>query len=183
LIYKYKQQYIKQNLDTLIPDNEIQKYYEDYSANFMLNTSILKGLFLVIPRTAPKSWQPRRWYKSDRSEDFVELEKYCAENNIEIKYFEEEWIPFKEILDLLPRRYSNPSWILRGRKSYEQMDSTYYYCLKISDYRLEGSISPLETVQEDIKSILLNKRKFELINELERNIFDDASNRGNITTY
>jgi hypothetical protein len=69
------------------------------------------------------------------------------------------------------------------RAYYETMDSSNYYWLKISDYRQEGTVSPLDVVRDDIKSILLNKKKFELIRELERNVFNDASNKGHITEY
>ncbi|MBN1953188.1 MAG: hypothetical protein JW801_18430 [Bacteroidales bacterium] len=182
LIHKYKQSYIEQNLDTLVQEKEIQQYYHNYSSNFLLNKDMIKGLFIILPRSSPESWKPRRWYKSDSSDDFLELEKYCAENGIEMNYFEEEWIPLDNILDAMPRIYITPKQLLQ-RNYYEAMDSTNHYWLKISDSRAEGTASPLDIIRDDIRSILLNKKKFELIRELELNIFNDASNRGHITEY
>ena len=104
-------------------------------------------------------------------------------NATKFDYFEDEWRYFPEILKNMPKIYSRPENILQYRKAYEIKDSTYYYFLKISDYRLEGMVSPLELVRNDIRSILLNKRKIQLIQELEANIYNDALNRGNFTVY
>lgn len=182
LIHQYKQSYTKQHLDTLIPDKEIEEYYNSYSSNFLLNSNVIRGVFLVVPKTSPETWKPRRWYRSDSPENIIELEKYCAENGIEINYFEEEWVPLNDVLNVMPAVNLTADRIMR-RSYYETMDSTNYYWLKISDYRKEGTVSPLEVVKDDIKSILLNKKKFELIRELERNIFNDASNKGHVTEY
>ena len=111
------------------------------------------------------------------------MEQYCYANATKFDYFEDVWRYFPEILKNMPEIYSRPENILKYRKSYEVKDSTYYYFLKISDFRLEGMVTPLELVREDIRSILLNKRKIQLIQELETNIYNDALNRGNFTLY
>jgi hypothetical protein len=183
LIFKYEQNYIKQKLDTLITEEEIQEYYNNYSSNFILNNHLLKGLFIRLPRSAPNLWKVRRWYRSGDSEDLKELESYCFENASEYKYFEENWIYLSDILKEMPPIYMRPENLLRYRKYFEVQDSTDYYFLKISDYRLESSVTPLELISDDIKSILLNKRKIQLIQELESNIYNDALNRGNFSIY
>jgi len=183
LIFKYEQSYIAEKLDTLISDQEIKEYYTSYSSNFVLNNNLLKGFFIKLPRTAPQSWNARRWCKSSDPEDFKLLEQYCFEHATEYDYFEEDWTRFDQVLPKLPRIYMSPQNLLRGRQYYEAWDSTHYYFLKISDYELEGSITPMEIVAEDIRSILLNKRKIQLIQELEANIYNDALNRGNFAVY
>ncbi len=179
LIYKYEQDYLNQKLDTNIVDQDIEKYYNENSSNFILNNNLIKGLFIQVPRTAPDVYKVRMWYTSQNPDHIKELEKYCYKNATRYDYFEEEWEFFTKILKELPEMYTRPENILQYRKSYETKDSTYYYFLKISDFRLEGSVAPLEFIRKDIRNILINKKKIQLIQELESEIYNDALNRGN----
>lgn len=183
LIFKYEQSYIEEKLDTFVQDKNIEEYYNQYSSNFILNNNILKGVYVKVPRSAPQTWKARRLYKSEEPDHYKELEEYCFNHAEEFDYFEEEWIPLGEVLPKMPNLYMSPENLLRYRKHVEVKDSTYYYFLKISDYRLEGSVTPLEIVKDDIRSILLNKRKIQLIQELEARIYNDALDRGNFIKY
>lgn len=183
LIFKYEQGYIKEKLDTTITDKEIEDYYNNYSSNFILNNHLFKGLFIIVPRSAPEIWRVRRWYRSDNPEDLNSLESYCFENASEYKYFEENWVYLSDILKEMPKIYIRPENLLRYRKNYEVKDTNNYYFLKISDFQLESEVAPLEFIDEDIRSILLNKRKIKLIQELESSIYNDALNRGNFSIY
>ncbi len=183
LIFKYEQEYIKKQLDTLITDEEIEKYYNNYSSNFILNNHLLKGLYIRVPRSTPDIWRVRRWYRSNNPEDLTALESYCYEHALEYKYFEEEWVYLSDILKEMPRIYISPENLLRYRKNYEVKDTNDYHFLKLSDYRLESSVAPMEFIVDDIKSILLNKKKIQLIQELESNIYNDALNRENFSIY
>jgi hypothetical protein len=179
LIFKYEQNYIKQKLDTIITDHDVEDYYTNNSSNFILNNQIIKGLFIQVPKNAIDIPKVRKFYKSDKVDDLKELESYCYKYASKYEYFDENWIYFSKIYNNLPETYIRPEDILQKKKYYETEDSTNYYFLKVSDYRLSGSITPLEFIKEDIKSILLNKRKIQLIEKLESNIYNDALNREN----
>ncbi len=183
MIFKYEQNYIKEKLDTIIPDKEIDEYYEKYSANFVLNNNLIKGRYIRLDRSAPTVWKVRGWYKSDDEEDIKQLEAYCYENSADYSYFEENWIYLDHILQQMPDIYMRPENLLRYRKNFEVRDTNSYHFLKISDYRLESSVAPLDFIREDIRSILLNKRKLRLIEELESNVYNDALNRENFIIY
>ncbi len=183
VIFKYEQSFINEKLDTVIREKDIEDYYNNYSSNFILNNNLIKGLFIQLPRTAPEIYKIRLWYRSDKPDYIRQMEQYCYANATKFEYFEDNWKYFNEILKEMPVIYTRPENILQYRKSYEVKDSTYYYFLKISDYRLEGTVSPLELVRGDIRSILLNKRKIKLIQELEANIYNDALNRSNFVLY
>jgi hypothetical protein len=183
LIYKYQQNYLSQKLDTNVLPNEIEKYYNEYSSNFILNYNLIKGIFIQVPRKSPELYKVRNLYTSNQPESIKDLERYCFNYATKYDYFEEKWEYFSKVLADLPEIYSNPDNILKYRKNYETKDSSYYYFLKISDYRLEGTIAPIEFIRKDIKNILINKRKMQLIQELESEIYNDALNRGNFVIY
>jgi Fe-S cluster biosynthesis and repair protein YggX len=183
LIYKYEQSLIKEKLDTFVSSQEIVDYYNENSSNFLLNANIVKALFLQVPRTSPEIWKARRWYRSENEEDIKKLEDYCYQYATKYDYFNDNWIYFSEIEKILPIKIDNPESYLKYRKFIEIKDSTYYYFVSIKDYRLVGTVSPLETVRENIRNIIFNKRKISLIKELEFEIYNDALNRNNFTIY
>jgi hypothetical protein len=183
LIFKYEQSLIKQKLDTVITMEEIDEYYSDNPANFMLNNNIAKAVFLKIPRNAPEIWNLRRWYRSDTDEDLKNLEAYAFQYAEKYDYFNDDWVDFSEIEKNLPVRIDKPQNLLKYRKNYEVKDSVFYYFLNIKDYRLLGTVAPLNYVMQDIRTIIMNKRKIQLVKKLESNIFNDALNRGYFTIY
>ena len=183
LIYIYEQNLIEQKLDTLVDMTEIKEYYNENSSNFVLNDNMVKALFMQVPRTSPEIWKPRRWYRSENEEDIKNLENYCYQYATKYDYFNDSWIYFSEIEKILPVKIDNPEQYLKYRKYIEIKDSTYYYFVNIKDYRLIGTVSPLEVVSENIRNIIFNKRKISLIKELESEIYNDALNRNSFTIY
>ncbi len=183
LIFKFEQNYLRQHLDTNIADHQIQEYYNQYSSNFILSSDLIKGRFIKVPRNAPEVYKVRMWYTSDNPEHLKELEKYCYQYASKYDYFDEHWEYFYRVLTEMPENYPHPENILKYRKSFETKDSTFYYFLKISDFKLEGTTAPLEFIKKDIKNILINKKKIELIQGLESDIYNDALNRGNFVKY
>jgi hypothetical protein len=183
LIFKYKQGLINQKLDTVVTDQEIEGYYNEYSANFVLNHNIVKVLFLMISKEAPEIDKVKRWYKSTDEENLSRLEDYCYQYATKFDDFNNEWIPFNNLLLELPTNIDDQERYLRFRKFIETEDSLFYYFVKINEYSLKSTIQPLEYTRPKIKSIILNKRKFTFIEELENKVYNDALNHNEFIIY
>jgi hypothetical protein len=63
---------------------------------------------------------------------------------------------------------------LRANPYYETSDDSYLYYLKVEEYRISDNVSPLEFVKDDIRNIILNKRKVELAKRLEDDVYTQA---------
>jgi hypothetical protein len=183
LIFKYKQELINQKLDTVVTDEEIEAYYNDYSANFVLNHNIVKVLFLMISKEAPEIDKVKRWYKSNDEENLSRLEDYCYQYATKFDNFNNDWIPFNSLLIELPINIDDQERYLRYNKYLETEDSLYYYFVKINEHSLKSTIQPLEYAKHKIKSIILNKRKFTFIEELENKVYNDALNHNEFIIY
>lgn len=183
LIFKYKQELITQKLDTVVTDQEIEDYYNEYSANFVLNHNIVKVQFLIISKEAPEIDKIKRWYKSNDAEDVSRLEDYCYQYATKFDNFNDEWIPFNNLLIEMPTNIEDQERYLRYNKYIEPEDELYYYFVKINEYSLKSTVQPLEYAKLKIKSILLNKRKFTFIEELENSVYNDALNHNEFIIY
>lgn len=184
LIFKYEQNLIKQKVDTVITDTEVKEYYETNLSNFRLNNNIVKATFLQIPVGSPDVNKVRRWYRSDAEEDIKKLDAYAFQYAKKYDFFNDDWVDFREITNALPVKIENPVNFLKYRRTYEYTDSSsFHYFVNIKDYRIIGDDSPLEYIEQNIRTIIMNKRKVELVKKLEANIYNDALNRGYFTIY
>ena len=183
LIFKYEQSLIKQKLDTIIHFDEIEQYYNENSSNFLLDNTIVKALFIKIPADAPNLKRLRQLYRSENEEHIQQLESYCYQYANKYDYFNDQWIPFSRIQMELPQEITNIERFLRYNKYIEQQDSIFRYYVYIKDFRAESEEAPLEYIENKIKTIILNKRKVQFVNEMENDIFNDAMRKGEFTIY
>jgi hypothetical protein len=183
LIFKYKQELIKQKLDTVITDQEVENYYNEYSGNFILNHNIVKALYLKISKEAPDIDKLKRWYKSSEIEDLSRLEDYFYQYATKYDNFDDKWIPFNNLLIEIPTNIDDQERYLKYKKYIETEDDLFYFFVMINEYSLKSTVQPLEYAHLKIKSILLNKRKFAFIDELENTIYNDALNHNQFIIY
>jgi len=183
LIFKYEQQLIKEKLDTIIYETEIQDYYDQNISNFILDDNIIKVIFIKIPRSAPNIHLIRTWYKSDGDEDIEQMEDYCFQYADKYDYLVDEWNLFDTFLEEIPDVINNQEQYLRYNNFIETQDSLFYYLVNIKDCRLKSTVAPLNYVSDNIRYIILNKRKIEFIKELENDSYNDALNRNSFEIY
>lgn len=183
LIYKYEQLYIKQKLDTSITRTEVEEYYNENLSNFILNKPIVKAVFIKVPGISPNIDNLRKWYRSDDPEDLNLLEDYCYQYANKYDYFDDEWVYFDNILKQIPLDVEDKSRFLRYNSSIETQDSLFHYLVHIRDYKIVGDESPIEFIEENIRSIILNKRKIRLVNELENNIYSDPTLKNKVVKH
>ncbi len=183
LIFRYKQELIKQKLDTVVTDAEIEEYYNEYSANFILNHNIVKALYLKISKEAPEIEKVKWWYKSSNSENVSRLEDYCYQYATKCDNFKDKWIPFNNLLIEIPTNIEDQERYLRYNKYIETEDDLFYYFVKINESCLKSTVQPLEYAKDKIKSILLNKRKFTFFEELENTVYNEALNHNEFIIY
>jgi hypothetical protein len=183
LIYKYEEQMVKQKIDTVVENSEIEEYYNKNASNFILENNLVKALYLKIPRTAPDINGLKKWYKSENKEDLKKLDSYCYNYAAKYDFFNNNWIDFTFLQGDLPQKIENEDEFLKNNSFIEQEDKDFYYLVNIKDKNQKGSLAPLPFVKTKIYDIIINKRKVEFLNNLENNIFNDAQDHKQFKIY
>jgi hypothetical protein len=174
LKFTYQEAYVNQNLDTLIDEAAIQAYYQENGHNFELRDNILKVSYFSVPPNAPTIAEMRKKFRSDKPEDWAEVRMFASTFATLASLDDTTWISFDEVLRIIPLEVFNQVDFLRRNKHVIFDFDGQVYFLKIEDYKIRESVSPLEYVQETIRNILLNQRKMELIQRMEKKIIEDA---------
>lgn len=183
LIHQYQQKLLEQKYSPLITSSEIKSYYNDMIDNFKLSEPVIKGVFVIVPKSAPNIDDVEKLYRSDEAEDIVALEAYCFKNAKKYEVFLDHWLTMQNINKRLPVALNRPERFIRNNNYYHTTDSLYQYFLSIKDYKMSGEVAPLDFVESKVKAILLNKKRLEFIKQLEKDLYDEALKGKNITFY
>lgn len=183
LIFNYQTELISQKLDTTVTQEDIEKYYNENQASFTLKDNIVKVWYVKVNRTAPGSDKVKKLYKSDQPKDFVALKSYCLQFADNFFLDENNWLLFDELLKEIPVTTLNPDLFLKSNRYVEVADSTFDYYVNIKDYKIKNSVSPLAFERENIRNVIINKKKLSLIEEMKREVYEKAKNKGNFEVY
>lgn len=183
VIYQYQQKMIIEKLDTVISDGEIENYYANNEKSFILNSNIVKALYIKLPMETPDLSRIRLLARSIDQKDLQQLESLCYEFADKIEDFNEEWVPMDRLIAELHTNIDNQENFLKRNTFLETNDSTSTYLVSFRDYRLRSSLAPFEYVKDDIKRIIWNTRRFEFLQSLENGIYNDALKDNSFKIY
>ncbi len=175
IAYEYQTYYIKQNLDTVVAQSDIEQYYKDHIDNFVLKQNIVRATFLKVPQTAPRTKKIKDLIFSTREKDRDELKSYCLSFAAAYHLSDSSWMQFDELVKASPLvEMPDKVQFLKRNPYYETSDEAFLYFLKVDEYRISDNVSPLQFVRDDIANIILNKRKVELAKRLDDEVFSKA---------
>jgi hypothetical protein len=184
IAYEYQTYYVKQHLDTAIASSEIEEYYKQNIDNFILKQNIVRATFIKLPENAPHAKKVKDLIFSHKEKEMNELKSYCLSYSAAYHIKDSTWMVFDELVKNSPlAEIPNKIQFLKVNPYYETSADGYLYFLKVEEYRISDNVSPLEFVADDIKNIILNKRKVELAKRLEDEVYNDAVNDKEFEIY
>jgi hypothetical protein len=183
ITYAYESELIRQQLDTAVSEDEIVRYYNDHQANFLLKDNIVKATYVKLPHTAPKLDKVRAWYRSDAEHDSILLVDYCRQFATDFYLGSDEWLLFDDLLKKVPIKTYDKEEYLRNNRFIEVTDTSAVYFINIKGFKIKESISPLSFERDNIYSLIINKRKLDLVDAMEKAVFNDAIRNNEIKIY
>ena len=125
----------------------------------------------------------RKFFYSDEENTPEEIQEYIDADYMTFKDFQNNWVEISAVSNLLPNSINNAETLLKQSKKIQTRDADYHYFVSFKEYKLIGETIPLELASDRIRIILLNKRKTNIINELEERIYQNAVKNGNIKIF
>ncbi len=177
IIYAYESELVKQKLDTVVPMSEIEDYYKKNQDNFYLRENIVLASYVILSKKLSIAPKIKSLLLSNREADKEKLQTLCQENGADYLINNGTWMSFSDLTRKIPLSVDDQQEFLSKNKYYEVKDSLSSYFVAISAYKSKESISPLNFETENIKTILLNKRKAELLSHMEDDLISDAVKR------
>jgi len=183
IIYAYEQELIRQKLDTTVTDEEIEQFYERNLATFELKDNIIKMIYLKVSNDSPKLEKVKAWYKSNNQKDRQQLEDYARQYALNYYFDDETWLIFDDLLKEVPLTLYDKEQFLKNNRFIEISDSANTYLVNIKGFKIKSGTSPLAFERENIKSMILNQRKLQLLKEMEQEAFQEAMRKQDFEIY
>ncbi len=171
-VQQYKQRYINQKLDTTISEDELISFYQTFNFDFHLKTTIVKALMITMPTKINKLYNIKNLLAGDLDKNYQKIEAISSKEKLTMNDFNHQWINFETLKNEfnIQDNYLKTKQVFSKRDSAENSTSL----LRIIDFKFNGDTIPLQLVKDNIKKIILHKRKQDIIYKLEQNAYNDA---------
>lgn len=184
VIFAYEEALVEQKLDTVVGRAEIEDYFKKNEGNFMLRDNILRVRWFKVrepDRRAMKKLQDH--FLSGNAERMREVEVWLAERNVPIMDRSAGWATAGEL------KAEIPVWALQvpedrtepGRMVLRDEEGAYF--VDILELRRKDSVSPLALVERDVRSIIINQRKVQLLERMREDIYQEAQAQGHVEVH
>ncbi|RED48436.1 peptidyl-prolyl cis-trans isomerase [Seonamhaeicola aphaedonensis] len=170
----YMEALVKKNIDTVVTNDEAQKYYENNKEAFKLNEELIKFRYIHVDESIIDYDIIKKKFKRFENQDKKELDSISIQFQ-SYSLNDSIWIKLNQIIEKVPVVNSeNKSELLKKSNFIQLKDSLGVYLMQINDVLLRNDAAPLEYIKPTIDQIVINKRKLELIRQLEKDITKDA---------
>lgn len=174
LVNLYQQKLLDQKYSPMITDGEIKQYYNTMKENFILKENIFKGVLAIIPKSTPRIGEFKQWLRFRNGDDIINAKAFMLQFGPQSVDFLDKWMTVSYVNSLLPGNIPSENDVLRYRRFYETEDSQNHYFVVVTESKFTDDYEPVEFASDKIKSILLNKKRFEFIKQLEEDIYNEG---------
>ena len=160
MAYEYEQLVVAQLLDTNVGDEELRAYYESNKELFVLRFPIERSISVRMPKEHSSLPQLRRiMAKAQLSDaDMDAVQRAAATFAVDYDFDSERWKPLHQQTD----------------------DEQYATVSHIYETRQAGEAAPFEFERESIRTVILNRRKIDIIKNMQRDLIKEAAAKGEI---
>ena len=182
LIYAYEQQILNQLMDTTVTDAQIDDYYSLHQDQFRLRNSIVKAVYTIAPKRFSANQKIKQLITKRIfvDEDIVTLEELASRYDLKGYYDGDTWIPFYTLQNVVPITTYNETLFLRQNRSIVLSDDSLTYYVRILDYKVSDEASPEELEHDNIRAIILNRRKLDILNKMQADLMSEAESGGHV---
>ena len=165
---------VAQQLDTAISPEAARNYYNENAENFKLNEDLVKLRYINLSKQNTDFEKIKSRFRrfNDEDKEFlldmaIQFNSYSLNDSV--------WVKTKQVYDKIrPLTPKDSPDFLKSKNFMQLEDSLGVYLISVEDVKLRNEVAPLEYSLPNVRQILLNRRKLELIQKLEKDITQDA---------
>ncbi len=176
---QYENRIIEEKLDSIISDREYQTNYETYKSQFTLDDQLIRCWIVKVPRAADGTAQFYKDFKKGELESVSQYSRLYAE----LSYFDDpSWLTRDELEKIVPAELiSKPE--MRQKANFRKRKGEDYYFLKYLDYKDKNDFPPLEYIKDELKRLILHRRKQKIIADLTEQMYEEKLKNNQIQVF
>lgn len=174
---------VTKNIDSSVSSKEALEVYEKNRETFKLNEELIKLRYINISKSAINLDEVEKRFKRFNQED----KRYLDSISVQFKSFslkDSIWVKTSQVVEKIPFiNAENKKELLKKSNFIKLNDSLSLYLVQVNEVLLPDDYAPLEYVKPTVDQIVINKRKLELIKQLEKDITKDAIKNNRFEIY
>ncbi len=178
--HNYEKQLVEKQLDSLIRPEELNEYYLQHKEQYRLNNMILRCYLIKIPLGAADQSALQQYWKSEDLSDYKKLVDYCRTHAMVYMLNDSLWYDLPDITRHLPKDFSASSL---SKRDYITADENHRYFFRVFETIPANEYPPLAYVENQVKKVILHRRKNELLEEKKEEIYERELRRSNAKIY
>lgn len=174
ITYAYESELVKQKLDTIVTDTEISSYYMLNKASFELKYNIVKVIYVVLNEDSKELRRFKNLLSASDPVNTSTIDLLAKQHAVSYYIGDETWVRLDDLLQTVPIETFNQELFLKNNSYVEINDKPFVYLIRIKDYKISESISPLEVEVDNIRNIIINKRKQTFLRSMHEELYNNA---------
>ena len=179
-VHAYEEYLVDRRMPKAVPDSTVQQVYDRMPERFLLDESIMKGIFVVVPNDARDIAKLKGWLTKEKLD---EIEKYAYQNASGYELFTDKWLTTTDLLTHMPVERAEIEAQLKNKNQVEVTDSLKTYLIQVTEKHLRGERMPLEYARPEIEKIVLNERQVDFLNKEREKLYNEAIQDQKIKFY
>ena len=173
IISSYLDAVIDNSMNLEVFDTELDSVYNYNKHTFVLSEELYQYRYLYISNINPDFSLFKSKLKRFNEVDRVYLDSLSFQL-INFSFNDSTWRNKNEILSEIPKLKKINKNLLKKPNFIQLKDSLGLYLVKINKVLKIGDYAPIEYVSETLKRIVINKRKLEFIDQIRKEITNEA---------
>ncbi|MCW1147766.1 hypothetical protein [Flavobacterium lacisediminis] len=170
----YIESLVIRQIDTVVTETQIEEYYTKNKQYFKNSSELVKLRYINLVKENPKFAKIKSKFSSFTKKDRKELEQLAVQFK-SYAFNDSIWVDINQVYEKIPFiNLENKQKYISSGMNFQYPDSTTVWLVKVNKVLPKDSPTPLEFLKPTIKQIIINNRKLELINTIEKEITNDA---------
>lgn len=182
-INSYKEAVVKQDLDTVITEDDIDQFYMNNNEIFKLNEELIKVKYVKMGKEDLNKNAILKLFKSTKNKDLETLkEKALFMKSHHLN--DSIWIKYSDLLNEIPvLKTEDKQQLLKKDNFIQKEDSLSLYLVAIKRVLQSNEIAPKSYITPAIKQMILHQRKLLLLRNIEETLIKDATKKKQFEIY
>jgi len=182
-INSYKEAVVKQYLDTVVTEDDIDEFYLNNNELFKLNEELIKVKYIKIGKDVLNKNELIRLFKSTKNSDFENLKKkviYLQSHHLN----DSIWIKYSDLTNEIPiLKTEDKQQLLKKDNFIQKEDSLSLYLVTIKKVLQSNEIAPKRYITPTVEQMILHQRKLLLLRNIEETLINDATKKQQFEIY
>ena len=170
LIFEYENELVRQKLDTVVSEKQIDDFYNQHKDDYLLHNDIIRANFVKIPNSNIDLMNIKRMM-NDPSISTFQLNNACKRME-QFSFDDNKWTSAEIFPTILQNSFPKTKGYI------EQHDSLFTYLIQLKEFLAKENTAPKNYVKDQIVKTILNQRKVMMIKKTRSDLINETIQKG-----